>query len=181
MRSRKEHGPLSSCSLPRHCCIHVCIFGMYGMDQGSGPQESKAMWFLALYRKLLLWHGFQTLGFEETNFLVFILGQNQRLKCWIFFCIEISNHFYLYKCICILINTEGVCKGIGKKALRIIHTNLIDMINGLFFVTQWKVKNHKTMITNSLCIVLDTLKVSKARIKIRIVLAKVLKWIWQLD
>lgn len=58
-----------------------------------------------------------------------------------------------------LINTEGVCKGIGKKALRIIDTNLIDMINGLFFVTEWKVKNHKTMITNAVCIVLDTLKV----------------------
>lgn len=62
-----------------------------------------------------------------------------------------------------------------EKALRIIYTNLIDMINGLFFVTQWKVKNRKTMITNALCIVLKILKVLQPRIKIRIVLAKVLK------
>lgn len=72
-----------------------------------------------------------------------------------------------------LINTEGV-RG-WKKALRVTHTNLIDMINGLFFVALWKVKNHETMITNALCIILGTLKVLQARIKIRIVLAKVLK------
>lgn len=66
--------------------------------------------------------------------------------------------------------------------MSIIHTNLIDMINGLLFVAQWKVQNHKTtMILKALCIVLDTLKVLQTRIKIRIVLAKVLKWIWQVD
>ena len=56
------------------------------------------------------------------------------------------------------------------------------MINRLLFVMQWKVQNHKTtMILKVLCIVLDTLKVIQARIKIRSALAKVLKWIWQVD
>lgn len=60
--------------------------------------------------------------------------------------------------------------------MKITHANLIDMINELLFVTQRKVQNHKpTMILKSLCIILHTLKVLQDRIKIRIVLAKLLK------
>lgn len=60
--------------------------------------------------------------------------------------------------------------------MKITHANLIDMINELLFVTQRKVQNRKpTMILKSLCIILHTLKVLQDRIKIRIVLAKLLK------
>lgn len=104
-------------------------------------------------------HGFQTLGFEETNFRVSILGQNQRLKhCNLLLHRDFKSLLFIQVCL----HANKYWRSLQRdweKALRIIDTNLIDMINGLFFVTEWKVKNHKTMITNAVCIVLDTLKV----------------------